>query len=99
MEEENRASELDAFFTLQFQMIMRIEKGKGQLRQVKVTLTIVTLYLVQTGFSKIEPVTCKILTFLPKNTGIREKTKHARGNYEKVNQVLLNLALISLYLV
>ena len=45
-----------------------------------------TLDLVRTGFSKIEPVTCKILTFLPKNTGIKLKTMHARGIYEKVGQ-------------
>ena len=46
-----------------------------------------SLYLVRTGFSKIEPVTCKILIFLPKNTGIKLKTMHARGIYEKVGQV------------
>ena len=45
------------------------------------------LYLVRTGFSKIEPETCKILTFLPKNTGIKMKTMHARVIYEKVGQV------------
>ena len=49
--------------------------------------TIGTLDLVQTGFSKIEPVTCKTLTFLPKNTGIKMKTMHARDIYEKVGQV------------
>ena len=48
---------------------------------------IITLYLVQTEFSKIEPVTIKILTFLPKNTGIKLKTMHARGIYVKVGQV------------
>ena len=36
-----------------------------------------TLYLVRTGLSKIELVTCKILTFLPKNTGIKLKTMYA----------------------
>ena len=36
----------------------------------------ITLYLVRISFSKIEPVTCKILTFLPKNTGIELKTMH-----------------------
>ena len=45
------------------------------------------LYLVRTGFSKIVPVTCKSLTFSPKNTGIKLKTMHARGIYEKVGQV------------
>ena len=39
--------------------------------------------------SKIEPVTCKILAFLPKNTGIKLKTMHARGIHEKVGQVTL----------
>ena len=48
----------------------------------------ITLYLVQTGFYKIEPVTCKILTFFPKNTGMKLKTMHAQGNYEDVGQVM-----------
>ena len=33
---------------------------------------IIMLYLIRTGFSKIEPVTCKNLTFLPKNSAKRE---------------------------
>ena len=45
------------------------------------------LYLVQPGFSKIEPVTYIIMTFLPKNTGIKLKTMHVRGIYEKIGQV------------
>ena len=48
---------------------------------------LITLYLVRTRFSKFEPVTCKILTFLPNNTGIKLKTMHALGIYEKVGQV------------
>ena len=35
-------------------------------------------------FPKSEPVTCKILKFFPKNTGIKLKTTHARGIYKKV---------------
>ena len=49
--------------------------------------TIIILYLVRTRFSKIEPVTCKILTFLPKKTGIKLKTMQPRGIYEKVGQI------------
>ena len=52
-----------------------------------IALLPITLYLGQTGLSKIEPVTCKILTFLPKNTGIELKAMHARGIYGKVGQV------------
>ena len=53
---------------------------------LRIKYEIITLYLVRTGFSKIEPVTCKILTFLPKNTGIKLKKMHAQGIYEKVGQ-------------
>ena len=66
-----------------------VPKGGSNLKALwKSHLTNVrsTLYLVRTGFSKIEPVTCKVLTFLPKNTGIKLKTMHARGIYEKVGQ-------------
>ena len=67
-----------------------MKRGKKDLRQAGAEVcqaqTNFTLYLVRTGFSKIEPVTCKILTFLPKNSGIKLKTMHARGIYEKVFQ-------------
>ena len=62
------------------------QKFNGSLQKPQINIDH-PIYLVQTGFTKIEPVTCKILTFLPKNTGIKLKTMHARGIYEKVAQV------------
>ena len=45
------------------------------------------LYLVQTGFSKVEPGNMQKFDILPNNTGNKLKTMHARGIYEKVDQI------------